>query len=137
MSCTFDYAKWREKITNTGENQMSKNIRKVVILGGGTAGWMTAAILSKSLSQLDITLIESEQIGTIGVGEATIPSLHFFNDMLGINSSEFTKQTSGTFKLGIQFEGWHKKNEKYFTAQRLLFFVLFLFVSCVCACVRV
>ena len=95
---------------------MSKNIRKVVILGGGTAGWMTAAILSKSLTKLDITLIESEQIGTIGVGEATIPSLHFFNDMLGINSSEFSKQTSGTFKLGIQFEGWHKKNEKYFHA---------------------
>jgi tryptophan halogenase len=77
---------------------------------------MTAAILSKSLTKLDITLVESEQIGTIGVGEATIPSLHFFNDILGINSSVFTKQTSGTFKLGIQFENWHKQDDNYFHA---------------------
>lgn len=93
---------------------MSKQVNKVVILGGGTAGWMTAALLSKALTKVDITLIESEQIGTIGVGEATIPSLHFFNDMLGINSTEFVKHTSGSFKLGIQFENWHKLDEKYF-----------------------
>lgn len=95
---------------------MSNNVKRVVILGGGTAGWMTAAILSKSLTKLNITLIESDQIGTIGVGEATIPSLHFFNDLLGINSSAFTKHTSGTFKLGIQFENWHKQNDNYFHA---------------------
>lgn len=93
---------------------MTKKINKVVILGGGTAGWMTAALLSKALTKLDITLVESEHIGTIGVGEATIPSLHFFNDMLGINSSEFIKRTSGSFKLGIQFENWHKQGEHYF-----------------------
>lgn len=95
---------------------MSNSVSKVVILGGGTAGWMTAALLSKALGKVDISLVESEQIGTIGVGEATIPSLHFFNDMLGINSSEFSKQTSGTFKLGIQFENWRKKDHKYFHA---------------------
>lgn len=95
---------------------MKTKINKVVILGGGTAGWMAAALLSKALTKLDITLVESEQIGTIGVGEATIPSLHFFNDILGINSSEFAKLTSGTFKLGINFENWHKKDASYFHA---------------------
>lgn len=91
-------------------------VNRVVILGGGTAGWMTAAMLSKSLTKLDITLVESEQLGTIGVGEATIPSLHFFNDILGINSREFIRQTSGSFKLGINFENWHKDNASYFHA---------------------
>lgn len=95
---------------------MKNMVKKVVILGGGTAGWMTAALLSKTITKVDITLVESEQIGTIGVGEATIPSLHFFNDMLGINSSEFTQKTSGSFKLGINFENWHKKDESYFHA---------------------
>ncbi|MBU2880819.1 tryptophan 7-halogenase [Psychrosphaera sp. B3R10] len=93
---------------------MQHKVSKVVILGGGTAGWMTAALLSKALSKVDITVVESEQIGTIGVGEATIPSLHFFNDMLGVNSSEFIKKTSGSFKLGIQFENWRKPGESYF-----------------------
>ncbi|MGJ8679467.1 tryptophan halogenase family protein [Paraglaciecola sp.] len=95
---------------------MGKEIQKVVILGGGTAGWMAAAVLSKSLTKLDITLVESDEIGTIGVGEATIPSLHFFNDLLGCNSSNFVKNTSGSFKLGIQFENWQKKDHSYFHA---------------------
>ncbi|MCF2950266.1 tryptophan 7-halogenase [Paraglaciecola aquimarina] len=93
---------------------MNKHVNKIVILGGGTAGWMTAALLSKTLTKLDITVVESDQIGTIGVGEATIPSLHFFNDMLGIRSTEFVKKTSGSFKLGIQFENWRKQGESYF-----------------------
>lgn len=93
---------------------MNKTVKNVVILGGGTAGWMAAALLSKALKNLNIKLVESEQIGTIGVGEATIPSLHFFNDMLGINSTNFVKNTSGSFKLGIQFENWHKKDASYF-----------------------
>ena len=93
---------------------MTQALNQVVILGGGTAGWMTAALLSKTLTKLDITVVESDQIGTIGVGEATIPSLHFFNDMLGIRSTEFVKKTSGSFKLGIQFENWHKQGESYF-----------------------
>ncbi|KXI28819.1 tryptophan halogenase family protein [Paraglaciecola hydrolytica] len=93
---------------------MNEKVNNVVILGGGTAGWMTAALLSKALKNLNIKLVESEQIGTIGVGEATIPSLHFFNDMLGINSTNFVKKTSGSFKLGINFENWHKDGESYF-----------------------
>jgi tryptophan halogenase len=93
---------------------MNKTVKNVVILGGGTAGWMAAALMSKALKNLNIKLVESEQIGTIGVGEATIPSLHFFNDMLGINSTNFVKNTSGSFKLGIQFENWHKKDASYF-----------------------
>ncbi|MBU3005404.1 tryptophan halogenase family protein [Paraglaciecola arctica] len=93
---------------------MNQKVNNVVILGGGTAGWMSAALLSKSLKNINIKLVESELIGSIGVGEATIPSLHFFNDMLGINSTHFVKKTSGSFKLGIRFENWHKKDASYF-----------------------
>ncbi len=91
-------------------------INNVVILGGGTAGWMTAAALSKSLSHLNITLVESDRIGTIGVGEATIPTMQFFNNLLGIPQHEFLKQTQGSYKLGIQFENWRKLNHDYFHA---------------------
>ncbi|GAB5379469.1 MAG: tryptophan 7-halogenase [Aliiglaciecola sp.] len=93
---------------------MKTSVKNVVILGGGTAGWMAAALLSKALTKVNITLVESEQIGTIGVGEATIPSIHFFNDMLGIRSTDFAKFTSGSFKLGIQFENWKAQGENYF-----------------------
>lgn len=95
---------------------MNKEINKVTILGGGTAGWMTAAALSKVLSKLEITLVESEQIGSIGVGEATIPTIQFFNGLIGLEPHEFLKRTSGSYKLGIQFENWHKKDESYFHA---------------------
>ncbi len=92
-------------------------IRKVVIAGGGTAGWMAAALLSKSFSSaLDIELVESEQIGTIGVGEATIPPLKLFNDTLGIDENDFLAKTGGTFKLGIQFEGWGSPQDCYMHA---------------------
>ncbi|MEP1445167.1 MAG: tryptophan halogenase family protein [Paraglaciecola sp.] len=93
---------------------MNQKVENVVILGGGTAGWMTAALLTKSIKNINVKLVESEQIGTIGVGEATIPSLHFFNDMLGINSTNFVRNTSGSFKLGIKFENWHKQDASYF-----------------------
>lgn len=92
------------------------NINKVVILGGGTAGWMTAAAMSKTLGHLDITLVESDHIGTIGVGEATIPTMLFFNNLLGLSPSEFLKHTQGTYKLGIQFENWRQLNHDYFHA---------------------
>jgi tryptophan 7-halogenase len=80
-------------------------IPHVVIIGGGSAGWMTAAALAKNLNpqHTNITLIESTQIGTASVGEATIPQIRQFNAMLGINEDEFIKRTSGSFKLGIKF----------------------------------
>ena len=93
-----------------------KNIRKIVIVGGGSAGWMTAAALSRLLQpqHIQVTLVESEQIGTIGVGEATIPDIINFNRILGIPEDEFMKATNATFKLGIQFESWGHIGESYF-----------------------
>lgn len=89
-------------------------MKKVVIAGGGTAGWMAAAALSRTLGQaLDIKLVESDEIGTVGVGEATIPTLLLFNRLLDINEQEFMAATQGTFKLGISFENWRNRNEHY------------------------
>ena len=91
-------------------------IRNIVIVGGGSAGWMTAAALSSLVSPraVQITLIESEQIGTIGVGEATIPDVINFNAMLGISEQDFLRATNGTFKLGIEFANWGRLGESYF-----------------------
>lgn len=91
-------------------------IKNIIIVGGGTAGWMSAAALSKYLEKMDVslTLIESEQIATVGVGEATIPAIGKFNRALGIDEDEFLKATQGTFKLGIEFENWGEIGERYF-----------------------
>lgn len=93
------------------------NIQKVVIVGGGTAGWMAAAALAKILGEIiEIELIESEQIGTVGVGEATIPSIRLFNNMLGIKENEFLAATKGTIKLGIEFQNWNQPGDSYLHA---------------------
>ncbi|HEX7061312.1 MAG TPA: tryptophan halogenase family protein [Woeseiaceae bacterium] len=87
---------------------------KVVIAGGGTAGWIAAAALSSKLGDvLDITLVESEEIGTVGVGEATIPPMRVFHKLLRIDEPEFMRATEATFKLGILFEGWKRPGDTY------------------------
>ncbi len=94
---------------------MHKPIKKVVIVGGGTAGWMSASFLKKILGDLvDIELIESEEIGRIGVGEATIPPIRHFNQALGIAEADFLRETNASVKLAIKFENWRTPGESYF-----------------------
>jgi tryptophan 7-halogenase len=94
---------------------MDDRIKSVVIVGGGTAGWMAASALAKSFAgALGVRLIESEEIGIIGVGESTVPHLTAFNKLLEIDEAEFVRQTQGTFKLGIQFVDWARIGDSYF-----------------------
>jgi tryptophan halogenase len=89
-------------------------VKRVVIAGGGTAGWTVAAALAQQLGPLlDITLVESDEIGIVGVGEATIPTFRSFHALLGIDEREFMRATQASFKLGIQFENWGQQGVRY------------------------
>lgn len=91
-----------------------KHLRKILIVGGGSAGWMTAALLSRLFQGLyQVTLVESEDIATIGVGEATIPAIKKYNELLGLDENEFLQRTKGSFKLGIQFNDWLRPGSSY------------------------
>lgn len=94
---------------------MQKAVKKLVIAGGGTAGWMAAALLKKVFGDtLAIELVESEDIGIIGVGEATIPPIQIFNQYLGLDEKEFLRETHATIKLAIKFENWRVQGESYY-----------------------
>ena len=94
---------------------MTNKIKKVVVLGGGTSGWMSAALLKKVLGGVvEVELVESESIGIVGVGEATIPPIQYVNQTLGIDEAEFIRETKATIKLAIKFENWRVKGESYY-----------------------
>ena len=89
-------------------------VKKVVIAGGGTAGWVTAITLSTHFGKLlDITLVESEEIGTVGVGESTVPPIVAFHKLLGIDEQNFMRECAATFKVGIWFENWGRIGDQY------------------------
>ncbi|WP_294195599.1 tryptophan halogenase family protein [uncultured Sphingomonas sp.] len=89
-------------------------VRRVVIAGGGTAGWLAAAMLTRQLGgMIEVVLIESEEIGTVGVGESTIPTVRAFHELIGVDERDFVRATGASFKLGISFEGWLRPDDRY------------------------
>ena len=99
------------------QNNPKNTIKNIVIVGGGTAGWMTASLLAKTLGKaLNITLVESDRIGIVGVGEATIPPILNFNSAIGVDERAFIKATQGTIKLGIEFNNWNQDGDSYMHA---------------------
>ncbi|MEQ1726234.1 MAG: tryptophan halogenase family protein [Sphingopyxis sp.] len=91
-----------------------KSIKTILVVGGGSAGWMAAAMFAHLFQGMyRIRLVESEEIATIGVGEATIPAIKKFNELLALDEAQFMRDTQGTYKLGIQFTDWLRKGESY------------------------
>ncbi|MCE4539724.1 tryptophan 7-halogenase [Pelomonas sp. P7] len=94
---------------------MSQKYDRIVVVGGGSAGWMTAAALATGLrGRASIEVVESEEIGIVGVGEATFPSIRQYNQIIGIDEAEFLRATNGTYKLGIRFCDWLEVGKDYF-----------------------
>jgi flavin-dependent dehydrogenase len=117
-SNTNALARWKRKMSQfsfqpPGQSNIPKPPKRVLILGGGTAGWMSASLLAKMWQKqgVEITLLESDTIGTIGVGEGTTPSIKAFFDILGIDEQEWMRAANATFKTGIRFNNWSDRPE--------------------------
>ena len=88
--------------------------KKILVLGGGTAGWLTALYITKTFPQHEVTVMESKSIGMLGAGEGSTPPLVEFLKMLGVDIDELLERTKGTIKQGISFENWNGDGKKYF-----------------------
>src|SRR5262245_13620736 len=100
---------------NNERSTGDRRIRRIAIVGGGTAGWIAASVLARTAPEHEcaITVVESSEIGTVGVGEATIPPIIDLLRILGIDEADFIRHTQSTFKLGIRFSDWHAPGSSY------------------------